>query len=102
MNEQLIKGAIKNLIDGSKRILIPNAIITLTANLNEACGYDDFYKIDYLKYGKRIIDDSNLPPKRKEEIHQRFKNPSPANNGFQKGLTFFLLARPMILKSLLI
>ena len=80
MSEQLIRGAIKNLIDDSKKILVPNEISKLTANLNEASWYDDFYKIDYLKYGKSIIDNSNLSPKRKEEIHQRFKTPFTGNN----------------------
>lgn len=75
MNEKLIKDAINNLINRSKKILIPNAIATLTANLSKACEYDDFYKIDYEAFAKKIIDDSNLPPSRKEEIRQRFKNP---------------------------
>lgn len=77
MNQnQVIKGAIKNLIgESKKKILIPNAIITLTANLEEASENKDFYLIDYEKYAKQIIDNSELSVERKEEIRHKFKKP---------------------------
>lgn len=81
MNQnQIIIGAINNLIDESKKILIPNAIATLSANLNEACEYKDFFLINYEKYANQIIENSKLPLGKKEEIRQKFKNPLHQTN----------------------
>ena len=46
MSDLLILDAIKNLIEGKKKLLIPNAILTLKSSLSKACEYEDFYRID--------------------------------------------------------
>ena len=86
MSDPCIKDAIKTLIDDKKSILIRNAIATLKLRLSEACEYDDFYRIDYDKYAKQIIDESNafMRPERKEEINNQELNderptPNPIN-----------------------
>ena len=73
MSDLLILDAIKNLIEGKKKLLIPNAILTLKSSLSKACEYEDFYRIDK-KYAEEIINDSKdfLPKGKKEEILKKF------------------------------
>ena len=82
MSDPLILDAIKQLIDGKKPILIRNAIATLKLRFSEACQYDDFYRIDYDKYAKQIIDDpsSFMSSERKEEIRKKFNKPIQTTN----------------------
>lgn len=46
----------------------------LSTNIEEARNVDEFYTIDFTKYGEQIIKNSTIPDDQKEEIRNRFLN----------------------------
>ena len=61
----------------SKKAFTMVAISYLSANIEEAIKYDEFFHIDFENHAKKIIDRAGISPSRKEEIRQMFINYVP-------------------------
>ncbi|KAK8839761.1 hypothetical protein M9Y10_031466 [Tritrichomonas musculus] len=72
MNNDLIKEHINILIKDLKANDCKFSVDILTRSIKAAILNDDFFKIDYEKYTKTIIDNSNISLNQKESLHQVF------------------------------
>ena len=72
MTNDLIKEHINILVKDLKTIDCNLSINILTQSIKDAILNDDFFKIDYEKYTKTIIDNSKIPLDQKESLHQVF------------------------------
>lgn len=62
---------INNLLKlNTNKALVRASISYLSQNLEKASQYDLFFEIDYEKYGKQIVESSNISPAEKENINQ--------------------------------
>lgn len=47
----------------------------LSQNIQEAILHEEFFTIDYSKFGERIINESTISDEKKDKIREKFKNP---------------------------
>lgn len=66
---------IQHLINDKDKLHCNRAVNYLSQNIQDASEFDEFFKINYGKYGQKIIDQSGISLEEKEKIRQRFLKP---------------------------